>query len=135
MKNFNKYLHYTILLTLVNFYFAFSQINHEQFYNNFQNANLKDKVKMVANEQYENIKVIFPLISDTLEKIKKNIYLKTNYKEARFYFDKIDINIDAYHKNYAKAISKLLKTLNENCSTLDDSLWCYINLKNCYFRN
>lgn len=132
MKNFNKYLHYTILLTLVNFYFAFSQINHEQFYNNFQNANLKDKVKMVANEQYENIKVIFPLISDTLEKIKKNIYLKTNYKEARFYFDKIDINIDAYHKNYAKAISKLLKTLNENCSTLDDSLWCYINLKNCY---
>ena len=38
-------------------------------------------------------------IQDFILFIKKNIYLKTNYKEARFYFDKIDINIDAYHKN------------------------------------
>ena len=132
MKKYTKYLYFVIIVTFVGCNFLFSQINHEKFYEAFQKANTKDKVKMVANEQYENIKIIFPLISDTLENIKKNIYLKTNYKEARFYFDKIDINIDAYHKNYAKAISKLLKTLSENCSTLDDSLWCYINLKNCY---
>lgn len=109
-----------------------AQINQEEFYKNFQNASIKEKVKMVAEEPYENIKEIFPLLSDTLENIKKTIYNKTIHSEARFLFDKIDVNIEIYNKNYAKAIHILQKSLNYHCSNLDDSLWCYTNLKNNY---
>lgn len=109
-----------------------AQFNQEAFYKTFQKAPIKEKVRMVSEEPYENIKEIFPLLSDTLENIKKTVYNKTIHQEARFLFDKIDLNIEVYNKNYAKAIHILQKALNYHCSNLDDSLWCYIKLKDNY---
>jgi two-component sensor histidine kinase len=129
MRGLNKYL---ISLTLAVSSLLNAQFNQEAFYKKFQNAPIKEKVKMVSEEPYENIKEIFPLLSDTLESIKKTIYNKTIHQEARLLFDKIDLNIEAYNKNYAKAIHILQKALNYHCSNIDDSLWCYINLKNNY---
>lgn len=129
MKSLCKYL---ISLALLVSKLLSAQFNQEVFFKKFQKAPIKEKVKMVAEEPYENIKEIFPLLSDTLENIKKTIYNKTIHQEARFLFDKIDLNIEVYNKNYAKAIHILQKALNYHCSNLDDSLWCFIKLKDNY---
>ena len=109
--------------------FCKSQINQRKFLNDFNKASLKDKVRMVANTHFENIKDIYPQIKDTLDVLKRLVYDNTESKEAKFLFDIIETNQAVYNTNYAKAIFILENCLDNHAQTVADSLRCLSLLK------
>lgn len=97
-------------------------------------ADLKGKVKLVAGVEYEKIKDIYPLIKDTLEKIRTKVFTNSSSKEARFLFDKIDISQELYYMRYSKAALKLETCLSTNALTVYDSIYCYQKLKQTFIK-
>lgn len=106
-----------------------SQINQQQFLKDFNNADIKNKVRLVANTQFENIKNIYPQIKDTLDVIKRLIYNNTESKEAKYLFDIIESNEALYNGNYAKAIYILGNCLENHTQNVSDSIKCLVLLK------
>ncbi len=106
-----------------------SQINQQTFLKDFYKADFKNKVRLVANTGYKNIVEVYPLLKDTLEKIKINVYNNTESKEAKFLFDKIEVDVEMYNNNYAKAIFILENSLDNHAQNIADSLICLVNLK------
>ncbi|MDX2174060.1 MAG: sensor histidine kinase [Bacteroidota bacterium] len=124
----NKRITYLIITLIVGF-FCKAQINQQRFLDDFNKSDLKNKVRIVANSKFEDIKEVYPKIKDTLDHIKRIIYNNTESKEAKFLFDKIEADIEMYNSNYAKAIFILENSLDNHAQTTDDSLTCLILLK------
>lgn len=97
-------------------------------------ADLKGKVKLVAGVEFDKIKDIYPLIKDTLEKIRSKVFTNSSSKEARFLFDKIDISQDLYYNRFSEAAIKLENSLSTNALSIHDSLFCYQKLKQVFIK-
>ena len=97
-------------------------------------ADLKGKVKLAASVNYSDIKDIYPLIKDTLDKIRIKIDKHTSSKEAKFLFDQIDVSRELYNLKYAKAALILENSLNAHARDIYDSLYCYGRLKEIFIK-
>ncbi len=106
-----------------------AQINEQQFINEYNNSNFKNKIRLLANTNFNDIHAIYPKIKDSLQIIKKIIYNNTESKEAKFLFDKIEADIEMYNSHYAKAIFILENSLNSHAQNVNDSLKCLVLLK------
>ncbi len=104
------------------------------FLEQFNKADLKNKVRLMASVSFADIKDIYPQIKDTLEKVKRLVYLKSQSKEAKFLLDKIEADIELYNQNYTKAIFILENSLRKHASNIQDSLRCYSMLKNAFIK-
>jgi two-component sensor histidine kinase len=125
---------YTIVFAFLIALNCFPQFNRTKFLYEFRMSDLKGKVKLVAGVEYEKIKDIYPLIQDTLEKIRKKVFANSSSKEARFLFDKIDISQELYYMRFSKAALKLETCLSTNALTIYDSIYCYGKLKNVFIK-
>ncbi|MDP3556335.1 MAG: sensor histidine kinase [Bacteroidota bacterium] len=123
---------YLVLLFLPLFFKA--GVDQKLFLEKFNKADLKNKVRLVASVPYEDIKEIYPQIKDTLLKVKSLVYLRSQSKEAKFLFDKIEADIELYNQNYTKAIFILENGLRKHASNVNDSLICYSMLKDAFIR-
>lgn len=120
---------YLLLLLLFAFGSITSQINRQKFIDDFNKADLKGKVRLVASVEFEKIKDIYPLIKDSLDQIKRLVYNNTESKEAKFLIDKIEADMEMYNSNYAKAIFILENSLDAHAQSSLDSLKCLVLLK------
>ncbi|MBS1651733.1 MAG: sensor histidine kinase [Bacteroidetes bacterium] len=116
-----------------------AQIDPQKFMQKFNDASLKGKVRLVASVDYNEIKSIYPLIQDTLLKIKQLVYKNSESKEAKFLFDKIDADIEISNQNYAKAIFILRNSIESHAQDSGDSLkilqtlkYSFIQIKDYY---
>lgn len=126
----NTYITIVLLIT----FFCKSQINTQRFLNDFYKADFKTKVRLVANSNFDEIKNIYPIIKDTLDAIKQTIYNHTKSREAKYLFDKIEVNVEMSNGNYAKAIYILKNCIQNHATTSNDSLTCLILLKESFFK-
>ena len=106
-----------------------SQTNPQQFLKDFNKADFKTKVKLVANADFNDIREVYPQLKDSLTKIKQLIYNNTESKEAKYLFDIIESNEAIYNSNYAKAIFILENCLDNHAETGTDSIHCLVLLK------
>ncbi len=126
--NMKKIKTYFFILVLFCFN-AISQNDKKVFCDKFFKADLKTRVRLVSSLSPEKLSEIYPLISDTLEKVKKQLYFKSQSKEPKFLIDIIEVNLEIGKKNYAKSIFLSENCLQNNASNVNDSLRCYSNLK------
>lgn len=97
----------------------------------FNAAKGSSKVALVASFPYPEIRNVFPLIRDTLIRIKENVYKGSpgNNKNIKLLFDKIASEKEIYEQNYGRAIFILENALRNHAVTIDDSLRCIALLK------
>lgn len=131
MKLSGIYLSFLFLIVSVTF---ISQNKTDKFYSAFEKASIKQKVQLTAQLGFSDLKQVYPTIKDTLEKIKKLIYYKSQNREARFLFDIIEANVEQGNKNYSKAVFLAETSLQNHASNINDSLLCYSILKNSFVR-
>lgn len=106
-----------------------SQFDKEKFYSDFFKSDVKNKVKLAANLTNEKLKEVYPVIKDSLEKIKKLVYFRSQSIEAKLLFDIIDANVELGNQNYARAVYLIENGLQNHASGINDSLKCYSILK------
>lgn len=111
-----------------------AETDPKQFLEKFNKADLKNKVRLVSSVPFSEIKDIYPQIKDTLENVKRLVYLRSQSKEAKFLLDKIEADIELYNQNYTKAIFILENSLRNHASNVNDSLKCYSMLKNAFVK-
>lgn len=126
-------MRYLLTYTLIFFSvtLSFADFDKEGFLKRFRQADYKEKVRMVANADFNDIKSIYPQIKDTLEKIKKYVYTNTESNEAKFLFDIIEANLSASNGQFAKCVSIVNNSLQHHCTNVNDSLKALILLKEC----
>ena len=129
----NKLLHIYFYLLFVPLIFK-AQVDPKLFLEKFNKADLKSKVRLVASVPYSDIVTIYPQLKDTLAKVKSLVYMRSQSKEAKFLFDKIEADIELYDQNYTKAIFILENSLRRHASNVQDSLICYSMLKNAFIK-
>lgn len=112
----------------------YAQFNRTKFLYEFRLADHKEKVKLLAEVDYGDIWDIYPLIDDTVESIRVKINKNSSSKEARFLFDKIDVNREIYEKKFAKAALTMENSLQNHARNIYDSLACYNHLKDLYVK-
>lgn len=128
MKRSPLYL-LAFLLSVLHFH---SQVDNIQFLKDFKAADRKGKVKLVASVNFSEIKGIYPQIKDTLELIRRKIFTNSSSKEAKFLFDKIDVNRYVCNMQFSKAAILLESSLSSHVRDIDDSLYCYSYLKEAF---
>lgn len=128
MKRGQTYL----LIFLLSISNAFSQVDHIKFLKEFNAADRKGKVKLVANVDYCQLKEIYPQLKDTLDLIRKKIFTNSSSKEAKFLFDKIDVNMFMCNKQFSKAAILVESSLSSHVRDVYDSLYCYTQLKDAF---
>lgn len=111
-----------------------SQVNQQEFLKNFNKADFKEKVRLVSSVGYAEIKEIYPLIEDTLNKIKQKVYNNTTSSEAKFLFEKIEASKAVYFNQLAKGVFILENALNNHARDIHDSLYCLNTLKHVYIK-
>jgi two-component sensor histidine kinase/tetratricopeptide (TPR) repeat protein len=127
--------HFSTVIVFAFFNFVlFGQTNKAIFLKEFESADVKGKVKMVAEAEFSDIKDIYPRINDTLEAIKSRIYKTSSSNEARFLFDKIEAKQELYFKRHANAAVILETALSNHSQNIFDSLYCYRQLKEIYIK-
>lgn len=89
---------------------------------------------MVALLNVSDLKEIYPIIKDSLGKVREKLYTNYSAKDVRLLFDVIDANLEQSTKNYAKAVFIANNALQNNASGLYDSLMCYSILKSSFVR-
>ena len=104
------------------------------FLREFEQSDLKGKVRMTAYAEFSDIESVYPKISDTLEKIKQRIYESTKSNEAKFLFDRIEANRELHYKRFATAAVILETALSNHAGNITDSLYCLQQLKNVYIK-
>ncbi len=122
------------LLFIVFCFLMQGQINKAVFLEEFNKANSKDKVKMVANADFSDIKEIYGKISDTLDRIKDRVYKNSKSDEAKFLFALIEAKQAIYFKKYNAAALTLENSLSIHSRNGIDSLRCYGQLKEVYIK-
>lgn len=83
--------------------------------------NLKQKINFLYQLDENQIGWIYPLIKDSLEELKKRVFLKTSNPEARYKLNCIEANIAIYSNNLPQAIYLLKNNLNLYSQTKSDS--------------
>lgn len=121
----------TFIILIFSFTFSYADFDKDIFLKTFYQADYREKVKMIANADFNEIKTIYPIIKDTLEKIKKFVYTNTESHEAKFLFDLIEANVSVHSGQFAKAVSILNNSLQYHCLNVNDSLRSLILLKQC----
>jgi len=111
-----------------------AQVNQELFLKQFYEADFKEKVRLVSSFEYSQIKDVYPLIEDTLEKIRKKVYSNTSSNEAKFLFEKIEANKAFDNNRFSRATYLLEAALNNHARNLIDSLYCLSKLRHCYIK-
>ncbi|MEO6304410.1 MAG: sensor histidine kinase [Bacteroidia bacterium] len=131
MKNNLKHIYFVLLFMPL---FFKAETDPKFFLEKFNKADLKNKVRLVASVPFAEIKDIYPQIKDTLENVKRLVYLRSQSKEAKFLLDKIEADIELYNQNYTKAIFILENSLRNHTSNIQDSLRCLSMLKNAFVK-
>ena len=126
-----KHIYFAMLLLPLLFK---AEVDPNLFLEKFNKADLKNKVRLVASVPYTDIKVIYPQIKDTLARLKSLVYMRSQSKEAKFLFDKIEADIELNNENYTKAIFILENALRKHATNVQDSLICYSMLKNAFIK-
>ncbi len=111
-----------------------SQVESLKFLDAFNKAARAEKVRLVASKSYEELHTIYPLIKDTLSAIKKSAYADASMYKLKFLFDEIDAGIQAYNKNYVRAILILESSLRHHAADINDSIRCLVQLKNMFIK-
>lgn len=129
MKYTRLYFLFFFLITVTN---SYAQFNKQEFLKDFEKADRKGKVKLAANVDYRNLQEVYPFIKDTLEAIRKKVFTNSSSKEAKFLFDKIDVNNYISQTQYAKAAILLESSLSSHVRDINDSIYCYQYLRECF---
>jgi two-component sensor histidine kinase len=111
-----------------------AQQSRQLFLDAFAKANSTNKVKLVASKNFQEIAGVYPLIKDTLDRIKKTVYHNPQSGRLKFLFDKIDSDHEAYSGHYAKAIFILENSLRNHAADINDSLRCLVGLKKLFLK-
>lgn len=112
----------------------FAQTPQDNFLKEFNRADSYQKVKLVAASRFAEIKPVYPLIKDTLEKIRRRVYMTPQPNSIKVAFDKIDMEMALQENKYAKAIIILENSLRRHAAEINDSLKCWIELKKLFMR-
>ncbi len=129
-------MRYLLFLIVFNGVYLFdaAQISKTVFLREFEESDVKNKVRMVAEAEFSDIKDIYPRLSDSLARIKERVYNNTSSNEARFLFDKIEAKQELYFKRYANATVVLETALSNHAQNIFDSLFCFRQLKETYIK-
>lgn len=100
----------------------------------FYATDIKGKVKLAAGLPPATLIKLYPQLKDTLEKIKKLVYFRSESNEGRFLFDMIEAKLAVGSLNYSKAIFLLKTSMGTHAHNVVDSLTCLSLLKECYVR-
>ncbi|GIV27536.1 MAG: hypothetical protein KatS3mg027_1350 [Bacteroidia bacterium] len=111
-----------------------ADFDKHSFLKHFNSVNYKEKVALVANADFNEIKDIYPQIKDTLEKIKRKVYTNTSSNEAKFLFDLIEAKEAQSKSQFARCISILNNSLEYHCTNINDSLKALLLLKESYIK-
>ncbi len=122
-----------LFIFLFAFFFdnTYADFDKNAFLNKFKEADYKEKVRLVANTNFNDIKEIYPQIKDTLEKIKKYVYTHTSSNEAKFLFDIIEAKISKHNGQFSKCIAIINNSLHYHCDNINDSITSLVLLKEC----
>jgi len=123
-----------ILIFLFLSFSGIAQIDTEKFYSDFSKSDIKNKVILTAAVSFQDLKMIYPEIRDSLEKIKKLVYTRSQSKEAKFLFNIIDANLELGNQNYARAVYIIQTGLQNHASNINDSLKGYSILKFAFIK-
>lgn len=121
----------TFIVIFVMPLFCLADIDKDAFLRKFNQSDYREKVRMVANADFSEIKDIYPLIKDSLEKIKKYVYTPSQSNEPKFLFDIIEANVAKHNKQFAKCVSIVNNSLLYHCDNINDSLKALLLLKEC----
>ncbi|MEW6773035.1 MAG: sensor histidine kinase [Bacteroidota bacterium] len=128
-----KYILTYFLLLFVSFN-VFADLDKEAFLKKFKSVDYKEKVRMVANLDFNDLEIVYPQIKDTLDRIKKMVYTQTESNEAKFLLDIIDANVSVIEGRFAQCVSILNSALQYHCDNINDSLKGLVLLKECYLK-
>ncbi|RME19699.1 MAG: hypothetical protein D6799_00700, partial [Bacteroidetes bacterium] len=120
-----------IMFFLFLFTLSYADFDKDAFLKKFNQADFREKVRMVANADFNDIKDIYPLLKDSLEKIKKMVYTSTQSNEAKFLFDLIEANECRHNGQFAKCVSIINNSLQYHCDNINDSLRALLLMKEC----
>lgn len=104
------------------------------FLREFKKADAHGKVKLTASKRFAEIRAVYPLIKDTLDAIRKNIFITPQPNQMKIFFDEIDAELALENKDYGKAIFILRNGLQAHAADINDSLKCWIELKKLFVR-
>ncbi|MCX7728616.1 MAG: sensor histidine kinase [Bacteroidia bacterium] len=122
----------TSIIIFILFYFSsYADFDKNLFVKKFNQADYREKIRMVANADFNDIKDIYPLLKDSLEKIKKMVYTRTESMEAKFLFDIIEANLASHQKQFSKCVYIINNCLQYHCNNINDSLRAFLILKEC----
>ena len=112
----------------------YADFDKNEFLKKFNELNYKEKVQLIANTDFNDLKDIYPQIKDTLERIKKLVYTQTNSNEAKFLFDLIEAKESMWFNQYPKCINIANSALQYHCENVNDSLRALLLLKECLIK-
>jgi two-component system, sensor histidine kinase PdtaS len=127
----NRYKLYFLLCFLCGLT-SFAQFEKNKFLKDFDEADRKGKVILVAGLNFKQLAEVYPDIKDTLEIIRRKIFSNSSSKEAKFLFDKIDVNVYLNNTQYSKAAILMESCLSSHVRDIQDSLYCYGVLKDAF---
>lgn len=124
---------FTYLIVALFFAIAVNaQFDKGKFLNSFYKAGIKEKVRLAASIETADLKVVYPQIKDTLQKIKQLIYSKSESREAKFLIDLIEARNEFNSKNYTKCAFIIENSLQNHASNINDSIRAYALLKTSF---
>ncbi len=83
--------------------------------------NLKEKINYLFKLEEYQIGWVYPYLKDSLEDLKRRVYMKIVNPEARFKISWIESNIASYNNNLPQSIYLLENALNLYCLNKSDS--------------
>jgi two-component system, sensor histidine kinase PdtaS len=119
-KNLKKAL--ILLLVFVIPHIAISQFNKAEFLSKYYATSIKGKIRLLATIPYADFKEVEPLLKDSIQLLKKQVYTNSENKTPRFLFDLIDLNRESYYQNFHKIIFISENSLSHHAQTFRDSL-------------
>ncbi len=116
---------------------AVSQFNKAQFLAKYYTASTREKIKLVAATPYSDFKEVEPILKDSIQLLKKQVYTNSENKTPRFLFDLIDLKHELYYQNFHKVIfvgenslSHHAQTFKDTLSVIEFILPAYLKIKN-----
>jgi hypothetical protein len=83
--------------------------------------NVKEKINYLFKLEEYQIGWAYPYLKDSLEDLKRRVYMKSVNPEARFKISWIESNIASYNNNLPQSIYLLENALNLYCLNKSDS--------------
>jgi two-component system, sensor histidine kinase PdtaS len=125
---------FLILLGVLPAFFFAQEFNKEAFVKQFNTADFKEKVKLVSELGTDELAQVYPMIKDSLLRIKQRVYYKTSSNEAKFLFDLIDARREINDRQYHKTIFLLENSLRFHTKDLNDSVKVFALLSPSYIK-